>query len=84
MRFSNAYSSPVTFTIGKTDYRLKIGQDADSLQSALNYSVTPGRYSVIVKIPGRQPKTERLDVGKDETWGIIARPTGGYMPMQMY
>ncbi len=81
---ANAHSSPVVYTIGKTDYKLKPGQGADDPKTALNYSLSPGTYTISIKIPGEQPQTERLQLTADTTWGIIALPTGGYMPMQMY
>lgn len=69
--FANAHSSPVVFTIGETDHKLKVGQGANSTKTALNKSVAPGSYKVIVKIPGQPSQTELLEIGKDETWGII-------------
>ena len=84
MILANAHSSTVVYTIGKTDYKLKPGQGADDPKTALNYSVSPGLYKVTIKIPGQQPQEYDLRLSEDTTWGIIALPTGGYLPLQMY
>jgi hypothetical protein len=82
--FANAHNVDVVFTIGKTDYALKAGRGADDFRQALNYSVPPGTYAVVVKIPGKPQRTERIELVEGSTWGIIALPTGGYMPLQLY
>lgn len=81
---ANAHSIDVVYTIGKTNYPVKAGQGADNPKDALNYSLLSGTYKIIVKIPGQSPQTERIKLSPGSTWGIIALPTGGYMPMQMY
>jgi hypothetical protein len=81
---ANGHNVGVIFTIGKTDYSLKAGQGAKNPKQALNYSVAPGNYKVIIKIPGKQPLTERVEITAGSTWGIIVLPTGGYLPMRMY
>ncbi|TWT36094.1 hypothetical protein KOR34_09930 [Posidoniimonas corsicana] len=80
----NAHTRPVVFTIGKQDYQLKAGQGGRDPQDALNYTVGPGTYTVVIKIPGEAPQTEKLKLEEGSTWGIIALPTGGYLPMQLY
>ncbi len=80
----NAHNVPVVFTIGKTDYPLRPGKGAKGPQDALNYSVPPGTYKVVIKVPGQPEKTERIKLTAGAAWGVIALPTGGYMPVQMY
>jgi len=80
----NAHNVGVLYTIGKTDYPLKPGQGAKDFKQALNYSVAPATFTVVIKIPGQQPQSERIELTAGSTWAIIALPTGGYMPMQLY
>ena len=80
----NAHTVPVVYTIGKTDYSLKAGAGAEDLKGALNYTVGPGTYKIIVKIPGEPPKTERIKITEGSAWAIVTVPTGGYMSMQLY
>jgi len=81
---ANALTVGVVYTIGRTDYPLRPGQGAKDYKQALNYSLAPGAYTVIVKIPGQRPQSEQLNLAEGTTWGIIATPTGGYLPLQLY
>ncbi|MDA1053530.1 MAG: hypothetical protein O3C40_24030 [Planctomycetota bacterium] len=81
---ANAHNVDVAFTIRKTDYRLKAGRGAKDFKQALNYSIPPGVYKVVIKIPGEPQQTERIELTEGSTWGIIALPTGGYLPTQLY
>lgn len=81
---ANSHTKPIVYTIGKTNYPLKAGQGGKDFKRALNYSLAPGIYNVVVKIPGEQPQTERIELTAGSTWAVIALPTGGYLPMQMY
>jgi len=46
--------------------------------------VLPGKYSLTIKVPGQPDQTEELNVGVDETWGLIVLPTGGHFADQLY
>jgi hypothetical protein len=81
---ANAHNVPVVFTIGKTDYPMKAGAGAENFKDALNYSVSPGKYTIIIKIPGQRPKTERIEITEGSSWAVVAVPTGGYLSMQLY
>jgi hypothetical protein len=81
---ANARGDAVVYTIGKTNYPLPAGRGAKDFKSALNYSIPPGRYDIVVKIPGQQPKSEAINLTTDSCWAIIALPTGGYLPLRLY
>lgn len=81
---ANAHRVGVAFTIGNTDYPLRAGQGSKDFKTALNYSVGPGKYTIIIKIPGQRPKTEVVNISAGSTWAIIALPTGGHLPTQLY
>jgi hypothetical protein len=81
---ANAHNVGVLYTIGKTDYPVKPGQGAKDFKQALNYSLAPGTYTVVIKIPGQRQQSEQIELAEGSTWAIIALPTGGYLPMQLY
>ncbi|MEQ8790901.1 MAG: hypothetical protein RIC55_31855 [Pirellulaceae bacterium] len=81
---ANAHRVEVVYTIGKSDYRLKAGRGAKDFKEALNYSIPPGTYKIVVKIPGQPEQTERIDLTEGTSWAIVALPTGGYLPIQLY
>ncbi|TWT72754.1 hypothetical protein Pla123a_40530 [Posidoniimonas polymericola] len=80
----NAHTQAVSYQIGKTNYPLKPGQGGRDPKDALNYTVTPATYTIVIKIPGEADQTEKLTLEEGSTWGIITLPTGGYLPMRMY
>lgn len=81
---ANGHNVPVVFTIGDTDYPVNAGAGAENLKDALNYSVGPGEYSIVIKIPGQQPKTETVHITAGSSWAVVVVPTGGYLAMQLY
>lgn len=80
----NANNVAVVFAIGNANYSLKPGQGAKDYKQALNYSVAPGTYTVVIKIPGQPQQTEKIELAEGSTWGIIALPIGGSLPIQLY
>ncbi|MEX2138609.1 MAG: hypothetical protein WD894_05070 [Pirellulales bacterium] len=80
----NANNVAVTFSIGTANYTLKPGQGAKDQKQALNYSVAPGAYTVVLKTPGQRPQTEKIKVAEGSAWGLIALPNGGSLPIQLY
>lgn len=80
----NASDVAVVFTVGATNYPLKAGQGGKDQKDALNYSLAPGKYTVTLKVPGQAPETEKIDLTAGTTWGIIALPGGGCLPVQLY
>ena len=80
----NANNVAVVFTIGNANYSLKPGQGGKDYKQALNHSLAPGTYTVIIKIPGQPQETEKIELTEGSTWGIIALPMGGCLPVQLY
>jgi hypothetical protein len=80
----NANNVAVTFTIGNANYALRPNQGAKDYKQAVNQSLAPGTYNVIIKIAGRAPQTEKIELAEGATWGIIALPGGDCLPVQLY
>lgn len=45
--------------------------------------LAPGKYKYSVKPPGKPVQTEEVEVGADETWGLMIGP-GGVLALQVY
>ena len=43
----------------------------------------PGKYKFSIKLPGKPAFNDELEVGADETWGLMIGP-GGVLPLQVY
>lgn len=80
----NAGDTAVVFSIGSNNYPLAAGQGAKDYKQALNYSLAPGKYTVVLKVPGQAQQFEKIDVTAGTTWGVIALPGGGCLPVQLY
>jgi hypothetical protein len=45
--------------------------------------VPPGKYKYSIKLPGRPSESDVVEVGADETWGLMIGP-GGVLALQAY
>ena len=43
----------------------------------------PGKYKYSIKLPGRPAQSDEIELGADETWGLMIGP-GGVLPLQAY
>jgi hypothetical protein len=80
----NANNVPVVFSIGNANYSLKAEQGAKDQKQAVNQSLVPGTYSIIIKVPGQAQHSEKIELAEGTTWGIIALPMGDCFPVQLY
>lgn len=80
----NGHSETIVVLIGKQSYTLKAGRGTEDPKQAWNYSVSPGKYDVTIKIPGKAPQKEKLAIEVGTTWGLFAMPTGEYFTNQLY
>ena len=53
------------------------GPDGPTLELA------PGKYKFTIKLPGMPASSDELEVGADETWGLVIGP-GGALPLHVY
>ena len=84
MIMGNAHAEDVVISIGKNNYTVKAGQGAKDPAEGLNFSISPGTYTVTIKIPGEKPQTEKLEIAAGTAWGVIALPTGAYIADQIF
>jgi hypothetical protein len=43
----------------------------------------PGKYKYSIRLPGKPAKNDEVDIGTDETWGLMIGP-GGVLALQAY
>jgi len=80
----NMTDAPVVITINQKKVTLKKQSTNDgSMKDAPFVEVPPGKHPYTLTMPGQAPMKDTIEVGADETWGLIAGP-GGAMPLQMY
>ena len=80
----NATEQAAVITINKQEYKVTAGAGAQDPKTGLNWEVAPGNYTVEMKPPGKSVQSEKLQLGPDETWGVIIGETGSYLAVQLY
>lgn len=73
---ANAFNQEIVITIGKTDYKIKAGRGAKDPRQGLNYTVPAGKYPLVIKVPGKAPQKETLNITTGTAWGVIVLPNG--------
>jgi hypothetical protein len=80
----NATDGQVVFTIAQKKIAVKKHSTSEnSMKDAPFIDVKPGKYPFTLSGTGPTPVKDSIEVGPDETWGLIAGP-GGAMPLQMF
>ena len=79
----NGSEEMAVLTINKREYKIAAGAGADDPQTAINWGVKPGNYTVKFEPPGEQGESVKLTLRADETWGVIINPAGGFAAVQL-
>lgn len=77
----NPNDSEAVVTINKQTFRVKPGAGAKNPDGPA-LDLPPGKYQVSLKMGGKAA-SESIEVGADETWGLLVGP-GGLLPLQVY
>ncbi len=80
----NTSESAAVITVSKLDYKLAAGAGAEDPKTGINWELTPAKYTLEIKLPGKAVQSEVMTVGADETWGLMILPTGECLPVQLY
>ena len=78
---ANPNYSEAVVTINKQTFRVKPGAGAKNPDGPM-LDLAPGKYQVSMKAGGKSA-SETIEVGSDETWGVLIGP-GGLLPLQAY
>ncbi len=81
---ANESARAAVITINKREYTIAAGAGANDPKTGFNWEVLPGNFTVEVKPAGGQVQSETLELGADETWGVIVNESGGYLTIQIY
>lgn len=82
--FGNINEGPITFSINKKEIKVEPQDPGQrSMEGVPNIDLPPGEYEYTLTIPGESPVKDKVQVGADETWGLIGGP-GGAFPVQLY
>jgi hypothetical protein len=79
---SNLNDAEATITIDKRAIKAGAGAGMNGPDGP-TLELAPGKYKFTVKLPGKPASEGDLEVGADETWGLLIGP-GGALPMHVY
>lgn len=80
--FGNMLKTNAVIVVNKK--KIKIGAGVgDKAPDGPRLDLPPGKYKVVLQLPGKPAQSEDMDVKGDETWGVIVGP-GGLLPLQVY
>lgn len=78
----NLLDAEAVVTVDKRTIKIapKVGSKAPDGPSL---ELPPGKYAYSLKVAGRSPQSEVLELGADESWGLLVGP-GGALPIRVY
>jgi hypothetical protein len=78
----NMTESEALVTINRQTIKVRAGAGAKGPDGP-TIDLPPGKYKISFKVARGPVQTEDVEVGANETWGVIIGP-GGALPLQMY
>ena len=82
LAFVNSNEVEAAVTINKQTIKVVAGGGTKGPDGQL-LDLPPGKYKFSIKLAGKPASNEELEVGADETWGVLIGPAGA-LPVQVY
>jgi hypothetical protein len=80
--FGNINSAAAAMTFNNKTISVAAGAGAKSPDGP-TLDLPPGKYKYSIKLPGRPAESDEVELGADETWGLMIGP-GGVLALQAY
>jgi hypothetical protein len=78
----NINSAAATVLFDRKPYKVEPGAGTKGPDGP-KLDLAPGKYKYSIKLPGRPTQEDELNIGEDETWGLMVGP-GGILALQAY
>jgi hypothetical protein len=82
LMLGNMTDEEAVITINKQTIRVAAGAGRNSPDGP-KLDLPPGKYKVTIKVASRAAQNQEVEVGADETWGLLVGP-GGVLPLHLY
>ena len=80
----NVSDGPVVFAIAGKEFKVTPQAPSQSSMEGVPYvDVAPANLDYSLTLPGKPAVKDKIEVGADQTWGLIAGPNGA-LPIQLY
>jgi hypothetical protein len=80
--FGNINDTEATITFNNRPFKVA-PQAGTKAPDGPMLDIAPGKYKYSIRLPGRPVQTDEVEVGADETWGLMVGP-GGVLPLRAY
>ena len=85
LMFGNMGEAEAAITIGANTIKVAPGAGGPRSPDGPKLELQPGKYKYAVKVGGKPGKSGEIEVGADDTWGLMIAPGGDdVLPLQMY
>lgn len=85
LMFGNMGDAEAAVTIGSNTIKVAPGAGGPQSPDGPKLELSPGKYKYAVKVGGKPGKSGEIEVGADDTWGLMIAPGGGdVLSLQMY
>ncbi|WP_158818344.1 hypothetical protein [Methylocapsa sp. S129] len=82
LMLGNVTGGEAILTINKQTIKVAAGVGAKGPDGP-KLDLPPGKYKIAFKVAGQPANADEVEVGADETWGVMVGP-GGLLPLQVY
>jgi hypothetical protein len=79
---TNPNDAEAAITINKQTYKVAAGGGTKGPDGAM-IDLPPGKHKFSTKLPGKPASNGEVEVGADQTWGLLIGP-GGALTLQVY
>jgi hypothetical protein len=79
---TNPNDVEASITINKQTYKVAAGGGTKAPDGPM-IDLPPGKYKFSTKLPGKAASNDELEVGADQSWGVLIGP-GGALTLQVY
>jgi hypothetical protein len=80
----NITDGEVAFTINQKEIKVGVqSPNPTSMKDVPSVDLAPGEYDFSLAVPGQETVKDKIKVGPDEVWALVAGP-GGALPVEMY
>ena len=74
--FGNLSDAEVSITINKKTIKIAPGVGGSASPDGPTLELAPGKYRYTLNAPGKPAKNDQVELGADDTWGLMAGPNG--------
>ncbi|WP_065756438.1 hypothetical protein [Bradyrhizobium paxllaeri] len=84
LMFGNIGKSDATISINKQTIKVAAGAGGPQSARPPMIDLPPGKYQYALKIAGGPTRSNQIEIGAGDTWGVMIGPGGDVLPLQMY